>query len=191
MLENWKSHIFLCAHIILVLLSTFFTSCWLWWSHASTKQNKSKQERPEELILQITQVWMLYIYIACTSWQDWLTYLFVNGDSRPTWNISLVLCHATKQQLCLQRQQRLFDQDFANLSPLHLANCFCFFNFQPNHPPKTGDFFFSLHLNLFQLPQCSHGACTSPGLRQGMSQWRLLRWPVMRLTFLTAYPGSL
>lgn len=189
MLENWKSHIFLCAHIILELLSTFFTSCWLWWSHASTKQNKSKQGCPRNSSYKLHKS-ECSTYIACTSWQDWLTYLFVNGDSRPTWNISLVLCHATKQQLCLQRQQRLLDQDFANLSPLHLANCFCFFNFQPNHPPKTGDFFlFSASQPFSATPMFSRGLHLAGP--QGMSQWRQLRWPVMRLTFLSVYPGSL
>lgn len=187
MLENWKSHIFLCAHIILVLLSTFFTSCWLWWSHASTKQNKSKQGWPEELILQITQVWMFYIYIACTSWQDWLTYLFVNGDSRPTWNISLVLCHATKQQLCLQRQQRLFDQDFANFTSCKLL---LLFQFSTKPPAKNRGFFlFSASQPFSATPMFSRGLHLAGP--QGMSQWRQLRWPVMRLTFLSAYPGSL
>lgn len=169
MLENWKSHsFFVCTHYF----GTFINLLYFLLTpddHTrlpnKTRVNKSGP-RNSSYKLHKSEC---YTYIACTSWQDWLTYLFVNSDSRPTWNISLVLCHATKQQLCLQRQQRLFDQDFANLSPLHLANCFCFFNFQPNHPPKTGDFFFSLHLNLFQLPPCSHGACTSPGLREGVN----------------------
>lgn len=163
MLENWKSHIFLCAHIILVLLSTFFTSCWLWWSHASTKQNKSKQGWPRNSSYKLHKSeCSTYILHVPPGKTDLHTCLLTVTAGQP--GISALCSAMQRSNSCACRDSNVSSTKI--LQTLHLANCFCFFNFQPNHPPKTGDFFFSLHLNLFQLPPCSHGACTSPGLRE-------------------------